>query len=73
MGNYATCSVSIATTTSTPGPYDCGPNKFMCTDPITQGGVCLHNYLRCNGEIDCQGGEDEPTNCGKIFPRTFSL
>jgi hypothetical protein len=35
------------------GPVTCGQNEFQCDNK------CMHNNLRCNGNVDCEDSSDE--------------
>lgn len=39
----------------------CGENGFQCPD-----GTCLSAEDRCDGEVHCSDGSDEPITCGKF-------
>ena len=45
----------------------CRFDQYRCRD-----GMCLNIAQRCDGNVDCSGGEDE-SGCGKIFIHLFIL
>ncbi|KAF7998627.1 hypothetical protein HCN44_011035 [Aphidius gifuensis] len=42
--------------------YSCGGDQFKCIDTCD----CIDLYLRCDGSIDCENGEDEQY-CDEVF------
>ena len=42
----------------------CSYNEIYCNVTRYRRYQCLHNMFKCNGERDCENGEDE-LDCGK--------
>lgn len=46
-----------------PSVLECGDEKFSCGSS----GECTYKAWLCDGEEDCENGQDEnKTNCGKV-------
>lgn len=41
---------------------NCKTSEFRCTEK------CIPIYWKCDGEKDCDDGQDEPDTCRKSFP-----
>lgn len=55
-------------TTKQPESTTCAYHEIYCYVTQYRRKMCLHNMFRCDGNADCEGGEDENENmCGMAF------